>query len=39
MLGQYSDNRILYRCHKTVLEMLKDRGYEIGDDLIEETYE
>ena len=39
MLGQLTDNRVLYRCHKTVLEMLRDRGYEIGDDLIEENYE
>ena len=35
MQGQLTDERILYRCRKTVLEMLRDRGYEIGDAEIE----
>ena len=39
MLGQMSDERVLYKCRKTILEMLRDRGYEIGDPEIEETYE
>ena len=39
MLGQLSEERILYRTRKTVLEMLRDRGYEIGDGEIEETFE
>ena len=39
MQGQLTDERILYRCRKTVLEMLRDRGYEIGDAEIEETFE
>ena len=39
MLGQLSDERVLYRTRKTVLEMLRDRGYEIGDGEIEETFE
>ena len=39
MLSQLSDERILYRTRKTVLEMLRDRGYEIGDGEIEETFE
>ena len=34
-----TDERIFYRTRKTVLEMLRDRGFEIGDDEIEETYE
>lgn len=32
-------NRVLYRCHKTVLEMLQDRGYGVVDELIEMDYE
>lgn len=39
MISQLTDERIFYRTRKTVLEMLRDRGYEIGDDEIEETYE
>ena len=39
MLGQLSDERVLYRTRKTVLEMLRDRGYEIGDGEIEESFE
>jgi len=39
MQGQLTDERVLYRCRKTVLEMLRDRGYEIGDPEIEETFE
>ena len=39
MQGQLTDERVLYRCRKTVLEMLRDRGYEIGDPQIEETFE
>ena len=39
MQGQLTDERILYRCRKTVLEMLRDRGYEISDAAIEETFE
>lgn len=39
MQGQLTDERILYRCRKTVLEMLRDRGYEVGDAEIEETFE
>lgn len=39
MLNSVSVNRVLYRCHKTVLEMLQDRGYEIADDLIEMEYD
>lgn len=39
MLGQLTEERILYRCRKTVLEMLRDRGYNIGDGEIGETFE
>ena len=39
MLGQLTEERILYRCRKTVLEMLRDRGYEIGEGEIGETFE
>lgn len=39
MLNSVSVNRVLYRCHKTVLEMLQDRGYGIADDLIEMEYD
>ena len=39
MLAQLSDERVLFRTRKTVLEMLRDRGYEIGDGEIEETFE
>lgn len=38
-MGQLTDQRIQYRCQRTVLEMLKDRGYDIEDDAIEETFE
>ena len=34
-----SEERQLYRCRRTVLEMLRDRGYEIGDAEIEESFE
>ena len=39
MLGSLTDERVLYRTRRTVLEMLRDRGYEIGDPEIEETFE
>ena len=39
MLSQLTDTRVMYRCRKTVLEMLQDRGYDIGDAEIEESYE
>ena len=39
MLGQLTDSRVLYRCRRTVLEMLQDRGYEIGQAEIEETFD
>lgn len=39
MMSQLTDERVMYRCRKTVLEMLRDRGYEIGDGDIEENYE
>ena len=39
MQGQLTDERILYRCRKTVLEMLRDRGYQIGAAEIEEPFE
>ena len=39
MLGALTDSRVLYRCRRTVLEMLRDRGYEIDDASIEETFE
>ena len=39
MLGQLTDERVTYRCRRTVLEMLKDRGYDIGDPEIEESFE
>jgi len=34
-----TDERVLYRVRKTVLEMLKDRNYNIADAEIEETFE
>ena len=34
-----SDERVLYRVRKTVLEMLKDRGYNIAEADIEESFE
>jgi hypothetical protein len=39
MISQLTDERIFYHTRKTVLEMLRDRDYEIGDDEINETYE
>ena len=39
MISQLTDERILYRTRKTVLEMLRDRGYEVSEDELEETYE
>ena len=39
MVDQLTDERVLYRCHRTVNEMLKDRGYNIGDAALEESYE
>jgi len=39
MLAPLTEPRVMYRCRKTVLEMLRDRGYEIGDAEIEESYE
>ena len=38
-LGQLTDQRVQYRSRRTVLEMLKDRGYEIAVDSIDETFE
>ena len=29
----------MYRCRRTVLEMLRDRGYEVEDVAIEESFE
>lgn len=34
-----SEERVAYRVRKTVYEMLRDRGYNIAEALIEETYE
>lgn len=34
-----TDERVLYRVRKTVLEMLKDRSYNVADAEIEESYE
>ena len=39
MIGNLTDERVLYRTRKTVLEMLRDRGYEISEAELEETYE
>jgi len=39
MIGNLTDERVLYRTRKTVLQMLKDRGYEIGDAELEESYD
>ena len=37
--GTLTEERVQYRVRKTVLEMLRDRGYETGDVDLEETYE
>ena len=34
-----TDERVIYRVRKTVLEMLKDRGYNVADAAIEESFE
>ena len=34
-----TDERVLYRVRKTVLEMLKDRNYNVADAELEESYE
>jgi hypothetical protein len=34
-----TDERVIYRVRKTVLEMLKDRGYKVADAEIEEPFE
>ena len=39
MLNHLTDERVLFRVRKTVLQMLKDRDYEIGSVELEETYE
>lgn len=38
-MNQMSEERVAYRVRKTVYEMLRDRGYNIAEALIEETYE
>ena len=39
MLSQNSEERVIYRVRKTVLEMLRDRGYGVADAEIEESFE
>lgn len=34
-----TEERVAYRVRKTVYEMLKDRGYNIAEALIEESFE
>ena len=34
-----TDERVLYRVRKTILEMLKDRRYNVAEAELEESYE
>ena len=39
VMAQLSEERVQFRVRKTVLEMLRDRGYETGSAELEETFE
>ena len=34
-----ADERVFYRVRRTTLEMLRDRGYELPDGTVEETFD
>jgi hypothetical protein len=39
MVEQLNDDQVQYRTRKTVLEILRDRGFEIDDDDIEQSFD